>query len=534
MKYRTILWGAVLALLPADANAGEPPSASGLVAKQEHLAPGRFAGKGLVVGLEYAVLDNAPVVKGMARAFAETGLTGMKHYPEAVAWGAMQKGPDQALDFTKLDLFVREYQNQGFSELTLCLKPHSSWGSQDVSLFSRHPNASPKPEHRQRFAAWVSAVVERYDGDGRDDMPGLRSPVRYVEIGSEFSSYQPEPVAEYLETLALAYRAAHQAFPDVCVGHVAFLITPVNLDVADPADYARAWAAINHPDKHHGLADQRAVLDHPELFDFVNLHNLGSPYEIEHLMRWLRYEMGRRKYTRPVVISDTTPTSYIGWGSATVTTGKRRGTIAAPATEADRPRLAEFFRKLVNKDAAALAWARGFVAADHVQRTIIAAEQEVRLINLAFTGDLPLLTEPLLQAGAGLAAWGGAVRVEMFTGTVKERYPPFYAIQQLMGHLQGYESVERVRLRESHGRVYRVRKAKESFWVAWRDPGGVLLPEDGQPSLEVSLPIDSTGAEIESTITAMGQTRAQRQQVRARNGQATLQLTHTPVFVFPD
>src|SRR3990172_8211113 len=107
---------------------------SAVDSRGEDPLPGRFAGKGIVVGLEYAVLDHPRLVQGMAAAFAETGLTGMKHLPEAVTWGAMQKGPQRPIDFTKLDLFVREYQKAGFTELTLCLKPHSNWGSKHVPL----------------------------------------------------------------------------------------------------------------------------------------------------------------------------------------------------------------------------------------------------------------------------------------------------------------------------------------------------------------------------------------------------------------
>ena len=177
---------------------------SGKLSAQES---GRFAGDGIVIGLEYAVLDNPRLVAGMAEAFAETGMPGMKHYVEVVQWGNMQKGPDAPIDFTKMDLFVREYQKNGFTELTMSLKPHSRWASVDVKLFSS-TNGSPKPEYRGLFQDWVYAVVERYDGDGVDDMPGLRWPVRWIEIGNEFSSSQPEPVEEYLVTLRLAYEAA--------------------------------------------------------------------------------------------------------------------------------------------------------------------------------------------------------------------------------------------------------------------------------------------------------------------------------------
>lgn len=494
--------------------------------------PGRFAGTGIVVGLEYALLDSLRQVTGMADALRETGVPGMKHHVEAVNWGSMQKDPGAPVDFSKVDLFVREYQARGFTELTVSLKGHSPWGSKDVRRFAA-TNGSPMPVYGALYQQWIAAVVERYDGDGVQDMPELRWPVRYFEIGSEFSSEQPEPVGEYLEMLEWAYRAAHAASDQVLIAHAAFLITPVDMDVGDPSDYDKVWRTTRRRDERHGLADLRAILDRPDLFDVLNLHNLGSPYEIEHLVRWLAYETGRRGYVKPVIISDTTPTSYAAWGPASICRGARLSLMVPPATEADRCRLAAYFTKLVNRDRATLAWTRAFVAADHVQRVVIAADQGVRLINLGFTTDLPFLTSPLHRAGAGISAWGGALRMNLFTGRVLERYPSFYAVKQLMWHLTGYRGIERIQMPDAQARVYRIEGVRGPFWVAWRDPGGVLLPASREPALAVELMTGGEQAVVESVITAPGQTQATTRVVPTPAGRLTVSLTHVPVYIVP-
>ena len=87
------------------------------------------------------------------------------------------------------------------------------------------------------FAAWVHSVVERYDGDGVDDMPGLIRPVRYYEIGVEFSSYEPEPVADYLAMLETGCHAAHEAHTDAVVMHAAFLTATAFADIPGPDGY---------------------------------------------------------------------------------------------------------------------------------------------------------------------------------------------------------------------------------------------------------------------------------------------------------
>jgi len=319
----------------------------------------------------------------------------------------------------------------------------------------------------------------------------------------------------------------------VQVAHAAFLTTPVHLDVASPAAWDSVWNATPRRDTHHGLADLRAILDHPELFDVINIHNLGDPYEIEHIMRWLRWETERRGYQKPVIISDTTPTSYIAWGPATICTGRALGVMTPPATEQDRCRLARYFSRLVAKDRATVAWTRGFVAADHVQRAVIAAEQGIRLINLAFVADIEFATTPLFRAGAGISAWGGALRIRAWDGQVLERYPAFHAIRQLMGHLQGYRSISRVSQTDPHARVYRIEGRAGVFWVAWRDPMGVLLPEDGRPSTPLRLQVDREQVSVEPVVTAMGNPAVRPQVRQAPGGRLALQLTHTPVYILP-
>lgn len=525
-------------MLPIQLPALAAPAQSNQKASKKQLPddvrkPGRFATNGITIGLEYAPLDNQNLIQSMSRTFAETGLTGMKVLPENISWGKMQKKPDAPIDFSKLDLFVLEYQWHGFTELTLAFKPHSRWGSKDVGLFKAR-NASPKTEYQQQFRDWIFAVVERYDGDGIEDMPGLRWPIRYYEIGTEFSSYQPEPVEEYLETLKMAYEEAHRAFPDLLVGHAAFLVTPTHMAVDDPADYDSVWAATSRRDKHHDLKDMRAILDRPELFDRLNLHNLGDPYEIEHLMRWLKYEMALRGYRKPVIISDTVPTSYIGWGPATNCKGRVRGVLAHPATEADRCRLAEYFKKLIQKDRKTLNWTRGFIAADHVQRTIIAAEQGVELINLSFVADLPGMTGKIFKGGAGIAAWGGALRLNPWSGIIKEKYPLFYAIRQMMSHIKDATAFQRIDMGDEQARVYRLDRPRGPIWIAWRDPQSVLLPDSGQPSLSVALDIKTTWAFLETVITEPKVETPTRRKVPTESGRLRFNITHTPIYVLPE
>jgi len=79
--------------------------------------------------------------------------------------------------------------------------------------------------------AWAFQVyVERYDGDGIDDMPGLIQPVRQWEIFDRFEpgsgAWSGCTVAMYADYLSLAHAAAHGANADVTVLNSAFEFIP--------------------------------------------------------------------------------------------------------------------------------------------------------------------------------------------------------------------------------------------------------------------------------------------------------------------
>ena len=63
---------------------------------------------------------------------------------------------------------------------------------------------------------------------------------------------------------------------------------------------------------------------------------------------------------------------------------------------------------------------------------------------------------------------------------------------------------------------------------------GVLLPEDGEPSMEVLVDIGSDRGIAEAVITGMGQTEPTREEVSGSGGRVRVRLTHTPVYLFPE
>lgn len=439
--------------------------------------------RNIIIGAEYVLLDNPLMISRQAKLLGEAGFHAAKPIAEAHNWGSMQSGPDAEIDFSKLDNYVRDFQDAGVSETTLALKSHSTWASVDHAAFNSN-NAAPKPEFRDLYAQWVRAVVERYDADGQDDMPGLLQPIRHYEIGSEFSSFEPEPVDEYIAMLELAYSAAHAAYPDVSVSHAAFLMTDFLLDDPSLEEIDEDTGVDRYGP--HKISEIRAILDRPDLFDVLNVHALAHPGEIEQLVRWLKLEMESRGYEKGIIISDTSPNPFISWGPGNVCNlpAAVMGLMIYPAVEADRCRTAEYFQRVLKNDAETVEWMRGFVAADMVKKTVIAAEQGVELINTAFTTDLPILNTPFGFAGAGNAGWGG-----MFVIASGKRHANYFAMQQLIGQIDGYQSIRRIDVGGPEGtRAYELVVGRRTVTIAWYDPPELFLHGDDVPEARVRIP----------------------------------------------
>ncbi len=73
---------------------------------------------------------------------------------------------------------------------------------------------TPKTELVQKYTDWIKYVVERYDGDGTNDMPGLVYPIKYWQIDNEPDLHPEAEASSYAELLKISYEAIKSADPD--------------------------------------------------------------------------------------------------------------------------------------------------------------------------------------------------------------------------------------------------------------------------------------------------------------------------------
>jgi hypothetical protein len=82
------------------------------------------------------------------------------------------------------------------------------------------------PKDEKVYSDFVKAVIERYDGDGIDDMPNLTNPIKYWQVDNE----PPKRLKGYAKFLEITYKAIKEADPECKVligGATGF---PIDLD----------------------------------------------------------------------------------------------------------------------------------------------------------------------------------------------------------------------------------------------------------------------------------------------------------------
>ena len=158
----------------------------------------------------------------------------IRPHPGPFVWGLVEPRKGQYY-WGEIDRQVRLWQERRLAVL-VTIWPFAEWDQQACHTDQPQVQATTgkkafptlgqwrySPCDEEAYAAWLSAAVERYDGDGVDDMPGLQYPLRYWEIlnepemqGPELTFFQ-EDSAAYLELLKLSYTTIKAADPNTVV-----------------------------------------------------------------------------------------------------------------------------------------------------------------------------------------------------------------------------------------------------------------------------------------------------------------------------
>ena len=210
----------------ADGQALVVPQPAGSPAWQRYVDEGRDS----PFGLDYVfVLDRQFRQPELARQLG--GLVGVRWVNFArVNWGEIEPrapvGGQHTYNWSALDEGVRQWQQYGV-HIMISLRFVSPWANAKPSgeqftylggmlswMAKLTADYRPKPEHQQDLRDFVAALVERYDGDGTSDMPGLLFPILHYQVCNEaynelFWAGTVEEYGAHLKEVAQAARRAH-------------------------------------------------------------------------------------------------------------------------------------------------------------------------------------------------------------------------------------------------------------------------------------------------------------------------------------
>ncbi|MDP2314985.1 MAG: glycoside hydrolase family 44 protein [Pseudomonadota bacterium] len=252
---------------------------------QKLLREGHFTAESLAAHLDQdgqrATALGARFARGNSGAFPRSSWWSHTHDPGAA---------------DETDLWVRVVQAHGLEPI-LMVSPWPGNRTANVTTIYVPPDLAA-------YTAWVRTLVERYDGDGVDDLPGLRAPVRYWEVDNE-------PDLKFTN----APRDATRDVPPGSFCHpdeaaAVLLATSAAIRAADP-DAKVLNGGLYRPFADSGQAYLRELLAVPgvlDAFDILSLHSYASDEHGDAYARGLR---AARKLAqgKPIFVTETSVAS---------------------------------------------------------------------------------------------------------------------------------------------------------------------------------------------------------------------------------
>ena len=170
----------------------------------------------------------SPWVWGNNRAI-ELGARWVGPRPGPFIWGRIEREKGK-YNWDESDSYVRTVQRD-YLGILATIWPFAEWDQEEKEGSERRifehelGYGRSKPRDMEAYSRLVEALVERYDGDHNNDMPGLRYPIKHWEVINEPSLQGPVQVffkgtpEDYFDILSTTHRAIRRADPEAKVLH---------------------------------------------------------------------------------------------------------------------------------------------------------------------------------------------------------------------------------------------------------------------------------------------------------------------------
>lgn len=501
------------------------------------------------IGVEYAI-------PGMAQAFATSGVRATKILNTFGDWENIEP-QEGSWNWVQLDALIREYQDAGFENIEILLGAKSRWASRQYPGPFVRGDIFPKDAATlTKYQNFVTRVVERYDGDGNSDMPGLTRPILRYGVEHEFTGFWPGSAADYVTLLQTAYPAIRSASSNQAqVSLIAIMAIDVFQGNPSATTIASRWRTT--PSYRKSLADTETILRACNYYDIVDFHSLGDYTEIPTTAGWLKSKLSSYGCpAKPIIVGDSySMSTLIAFGLGGI------APIAFyPATESIKSNILGRLRSAIyptdpyyqeNQN-----WIYAEYARNIVKKAVVAAGEGIARINLGNSEDWRGLNNDfdrdITAPAIGSALFMGMMDRNLTArnvggaplpsspdpGKVREpipntERPVFWAYSLLFDYLQGYQRVVKYSLgQNTWGYEFQYADGRRVA-VVWYDTGAVIFPGGTASRKSITLSTGRTAVDTMVTPTADGD-RGTRTRVATNSGSLTISISNTPTWIFMD
>ena len=497
----------------------------------------------------------------------------------AGGWNAMQKSPTAQINFVETDSIVKLFGRHGFS---LCwnLLPNAPWAYPSkvdcqpdtilgVPIFTKH--CAPEPQWEKSWIDYIKAVVERYDGDGVNDMPGLQKPIRsYLMTGEikfgktakgddEKGPFWFDSIDNLLRMHRITYQAIHEADPSGKSKLISSgaLLWDLYADFPDYPDFLPRDSKTTLRQRLSGtnfrssvyLAGFDSLRKMLQSFgddgdgiecDYIGWHPHFSWRTIDQEFAFIHAFAGNK----PIYVDDMwNNLAAIGYaaipGNAQFNASKFPNRDWVTRINGDFPNAlfttadphGELFSKLNSDSKEAIDWYYANGARRLVKGFVSAFGEGANIVNFSGTNDQP--------RGIPLVGRGWEIGWINLVGTYSESYfekPQYHSYKMLVDHLSDFTSVEEIAVSNNpRTRAYKFMRPGNAVYILWSETGAAPsnLDYDLPNGETVSFAVQQEVFLRKRFITKPNQTKPVIDTVRAQNGILAMQLGYDPILLEP-
>jgi len=234
----------------------------------------------------------------------DLGFGWSRPHPGPFIWNTIE--PEKGkFDFSEADEIVKLAQAHNISILAT-IWPYATWDQEKwgnidrfvkETIFFQLPKSRYKPYDIGEYKLFVKALVERYDGDGINDMSGLEKPIKYWEVLNEpDTSIFGENLAffkgnakDYFEILKATYEAVKEADPEATVINGGTIPIPRDKEGNVLNEFIEFW-------------DQVLELGGGNYIDVFNIHSFSIPEDVDVMKKLLE----KHGINKPIWVTEFT------------------------------------------------------------------------------------------------------------------------------------------------------------------------------------------------------------------------------------